>query len=233
MKAGLLSVMAAMFFLASCQKEMSYETGTGSGTGTGGSPSNIDCKNCIYVPMCDGAWYSYNDTISGTAQIVSDTLLYVKDTSIDSKTFKVFFSKTQFNNTYTNCTNGESRVISYNNIGVGGSSVSKIDLILLKANLAVNGTWTDSIKNGASQTVLYIDSIKEKGVTRTINGQAFNDVIRVHIEIGIVFPPLGFVVTNTGDYYYAKGVGLVEVLVLDATSGMVVEHRTIKNYFIP
>ena len=79
---------AISVFFFSCQKELSNETGTGSGGsggggGTGGGSTGV-CKDCIYIPMCDGSWYTYNDTLMGTAQLISDTLKYVKDTTISS-----------------------------------------------------------------------------------------------------------------------------------------------------
>ena len=229
-----LFILSAILF--SCKKELSFENGTGNagGGGTvGGTGGTAGCKDCIYIPMCDGSWYTYNDTITGTTQIATDTLKYAKDTTIGSLTFKKFYSSTVQNSTFTNCTNGVTRIITYNAVGASGSTVSAIDLTLLKANLAVNSTWTDIIVNPIGQQVQYIDSIKEKGVSRTVSGINYPDVIHVFVTTGIDIAGIGFIVTNTTDYYYARGVGLIEAIIADPNSGTILQHRTLKNYFIP
>ena len=240
MKAKLFYFFVVSVILVSCQKELSVEnngsgggsTGGGGGTG-GGTGGNAGCKDCIYIPMCDGSWYTYNDTLVGTAQVVTDTLKYVKDTTISNLTFKKFNSVTSPNSTYTNCTNGVTRIIGYNAVGAGGSTVSVIDLTMLKANSPTNTTWTDIIVNPTGQQVQYIDSIREKGVSRVVNGVTYPDVIHVFVTTGIDIPVLGLFVTNTTDYYYDRGVGLIEAVINDPNSGMILEHRTIKAYFIP
>ena len=230
MKTNLFLILMSTLFLGSCQKEVSLEKSTGSG---GSGSGLVACKDCIYIPMCDGSWYTYNDTLLGTAQIATDTLRFVKDTTISSLAFKKFLSVAQQSNSYANCNNGISRVIAYNAVGAGGSSVTKIDITMLKANLAVNGAWTDTIVNPAGQQVLYTSTLEEKGVSRTVNGKVFADVMHVYVETGIDVPGFGFFLTNTSDYYYAKGVGLIEAIIEDPSSGTLLQHRAIKAYFIP
>ena len=236
MKTKLCYLLILSLVFISCKKELSLEHSTSSGGssgGSGGTGGNTGCKDCIYIPMCDGSWYTYNDTLIGTAQIATDTLRYVKDSTISGLSFKKFTSATGQNSTFTNCNNGVSRIISYNPIGVGGTTVSVIDITLLKAGLPINGTWTDIVNNPTGQQVQYIDSIKEKNVSRVVNGVTYPDVIHVFVTTGIEFPILGFFVTNTTDYYYAKGVGLIEAIIIDPNSGTVLQHRTLKTYFIP
>ncbi len=230
MKTSIFSIAFLAIFLISCQKEVSLEKSTGGG---GAGSGLVACKDCIYIPMCDGTWYTYNDTLLGNAQIATDTLRFIKDTTISSLSFKKFLSPAAQAFSYVNCNNGISRVIAYNPIGAGGTTVNKIDLTMLKANLAVNGSWTDTIDNGTGQQVLYTSTIKAKGISRTLNGQVFADVIHVYVETGIDLPGFGFFLTNTSDYYYARGVGLVEALIEDPSSGTVLQHRVIKAYFIP
>jgi len=228
-----LLLLSGLFF--SCQKELSIENGSGSsggGGGTGGGSSSV-CKDCIYIPMCDGSWFTYNDTLMGTAQVLTDTLKYIKDTTISNLVFRKFTSATIQNSTYTNCSSGTTRIITYNAVGAGGSSVSKINLTMLKASQPVNTTWTDTIINPTGQPVLYTDSIKEKGISRTVNGKTYSNVIHVYVETGIDLPFLGFFITNTTDYYYASGVGLIEAIIADPNSGTILEHRALKSYFIP
>jgi hypothetical protein len=234
MKTKLFSCLLLSGLFFSCQKEVSLENSSGNGGGTGGGGINTGaCKDCIYFPMCDGSWYTYDVLLGGTTQVVTDTFRYVKDTTIGNLVFKKMLSAAQKTYSYQNCTNGASRSINYNAVSAGGTTVSKIDITPLKANLPVNGTWTDTITNGAGQAVLYNYTLKEKGVSRTVNGKVFPDVIHVYFETGIDLPLFGFFVTNTSDYYYAKGVGFIESEIKDALSGTVIQQQFIKAWFVP
>jgi hypothetical protein len=236
MKKNFYLILTAIIIFTSCQKDLTFDnsgvpkTGTGTGTGTG---SNSDCKACSYLPMCNGAWYTYNDTLGGTASSTTDTLLVIKDTTIDSKTFAKIYSPVSKTNIYYNCTNGASRLIAYNSTTFGGSNITVADITILKANLPLGGTWKDQLTNPTGQQVTYADSIVEKSISRTVNGKTYNDVIHVYVETGIDVPVLGFLVVTITDYYFAKGVGQIEAIISDATSGVIFEHRALKSYFIP
>ena len=66
-----------------------------------------------------------------------------------------------------------------------------------------------------------------------VNGKTYTDVIHVYTETGISIPIIGFIVTNTSDYYYASGIGLIEAIISDPNSGTVLEHRALNSYFVP
>jgi hypothetical protein len=227
-------LLSGLFF--SCQKEVSLENGSGNGGGTGGGGGGSNtgaCKDCIYFPMCDGSWYTYDVLLGTTPQVITDTLRYVKDTTIDNLVFKKMLSVAQQTHSYQNCSNGVSRSIQYNAVSGGGTTLGEIDITPLKANLPVNGTWADTIMNGAGQAVIYNYTLKAKGVSRTVNGKVFPDVIHVYFETGIDLPFIGFFVTNTSDYYYAKGVGFIESVIKDPLSGTVIQQQFIKAWFVP
>ena len=202
--------------------------------GGGGGTSSSNCKACIYLPYCDGATYTYYDTIVGTPVGPStDVLRFLKDTVFSGKTFQKFTTTGSSAATvYTNCTNGITTVAVLN-VAVTGGTVSKIELRPLQANLQVNGTWDDTITNGLGQTVIYKNTIKQKGITKNISGNTFSDVIHVETISGVDFPGLGYIVTNKSDYYYAKGVGLIEALITSEDGLIVYQHRVIKAYNIP
>jgi hypothetical protein len=227
-------LLSGLFF--SCQKEVSLENGTGNGGGTGGGGGGTNtgaCKDCIYFPVCDGSWYTYDVLLAGTPQVITDTLRYVKDTTIGNLVFKKMLSVVQGTYSYNNCINGASRSIHYNPVSGGGTTLDKIDITPLKANLPVNGTWSDTLANGAGQTVIYNYTLKAKGVSRTVNGKVFPDVIHVYFETGIDLPVIGFFITNTSDYYYARGIGFIESEIKESLSGTVVQQQFIKTWFVP
>jgi len=227
-----LIVIVAVF--SSCQKELSFETAGAGGTGTGtGTGTSTDCKSCAYMPVCNGSYYTFNDTVSTSTSVVTDTLEFIKDTTIDSKTFVKIYSPLSGTNSYYNCTDGATRIIAYDNPTIGGSTITVTDITLIKANLPVGGTWEDSLVNPAGQQVVYKDYIVAKGISVTVNGQVFNDVIHVHSQSGVVIPFVGYTAITESDYFFAKGIGPVEVLTVYSGTGIILEHRTIKSYHIP
>jgi hypothetical protein len=236
MKKIIPAIALAIIFI-SCQKELSFDTsgvaGGGTTGGTTGGSSSTDCKACVYVPVCNGAYYTFYDTLSSSTNIVTDTFRVIKDTTIAGKTFaKIFSPLTQAYN-YYNCTDGATRVIGYNTTTAAGNILTIVDITLIKANLPVGGVWQDKVTNPLGQQVIYNSKIAAKSISRTINGKVFPDVIHVYTETGIDVPVLGFTVLGTTDYYFAKGVGLIEAIVEDPISGTVVQHRAIKDYYIP
>ncbi len=66
MKYRLLLSVAFLGIFASCQKEFLDPSTPGTGTtptpGGSGGGSLSTCKNCIYVPTCDGSVYNCNDS---------------------------------------------------------------------------------------------------------------------------------------------------------------------------
>ncbi|MEO6316233.1 MAG: hypothetical protein ABIU63_14570 [Chitinophagaceae bacterium] len=240
MKKKICLLFLAIISLTACQKELSFETagtasgggGTAGGGGTGGA-SSTDCKSCMYMPVCDGAAYTYADTSLSVASLVVDSFRFVKDTIIDNKTFVKIYSPSTKTDTYYNCTDGATRVIAYNASTVGGNNVSLADITFIKANLPVGATWQDKLKNPSGQEVTYSSKITEKGIKRVVNGQVFNDVIHVTMESGLDIPLVGFTTFTATDYYFAKGIGLIETITKDPNSGTVIQHRALKDYYIP
>lgn len=231
MKRTFLLLTIALVAIVSCQKEINFDNAGGDGGGTGGTSN---CKSCSYLPMCDGSVFSYYDTtLGGSPTVSSDTMQFIKDTTISGRNSQKFITKGYPTQPYfSNCVNGVSRYIVFD-VPVTGGSVSKFELRMLDANLAVNGTWNDTVQNGFGQTVIYKNVIKEKGVSRTLHSNTFSDVIHVQSDAGVDVPLLGFLVTNRSDYYYAKNVGLIDATIASEDGSVIYEHKVIKSYRIP
>ena len=236
MKKGIPFIAVLVLIASSCQKELSFDNSGVSGGGTTGGTTggtSTDCKACVYMPVCNGAYYTFYDTLPGSTSITTDTFRVIKDTSIAGKTFvKVFSPLTQAYN-YYNCTDGATRVIGYNKTTQAGNTIILADVTFIKANLPVGGTWQDNFNNPLGQPVVYNSKIAAKSISRTINGKVFPDVIHVYTEAGIDVPILGFTVVGVTDYYFAKGVGLVEAVLTNPATGTIDQHRVIKDYYIP
>ena len=231
-------VLLVLVAFISCQKEIDINLGGtnnngGGGSGGGGNNNNSDCKACAYLPYCDNSTYSYYDTLLGIAPVVSsDVLKFIKDTVFSGKTFHKFTASSTPTPVYTNCTSGITTTAIFD-VGVTGGTLSQVVIRPLQENLAVNGTWNDTLVNGLGQPVIYKYTVKQKGISRTVSGKTFNDVIYVQVETGVEVAGFGFFVTNMSDYYYAKMVGLIEALITNEDGTLVYQHRVIKSYNIP
>ena len=221
----------------SCQKEFSNEvdgnTGGGGGTGGGGT-SLAGCKDCLYYPTCDGTIYTFKDSMPGTPNVTRiDTIRYIKDTTFSGQSFrKIFASSSPTQALFLGCVNGNVRTVTFNATSQGGQTANKIDIYILKYNAPVNTQWTDTLTTSGQQA-LYKSTLKEKNISYTAGGRTYPDVMHVQTEIGSNVPGIGFFSLLTSDYYFAKGVGLVDYITINNASGDLALKHTLVNYFIP
>lgn len=245
MKRLLFFTLSSILFLASCEKDMSEENslppgtivggGTGSGGtgGTGGTTNLNNCKDCIYYPVCSGSVYHYSDTSSGSSVGVANdyTLTYVKDTTIDAKTYQKITGARQ-QNTFFNCTAGVSTAIILNGTTQGGSTLAYVKITTLKANEAVGASWVDIINNAVGQAGTYTYTIVSKGTPRTVAGITYSDVIHIHEQTTI--DVLGNTIpAGQSEYYFARGTGLIESISIDDFSGTQILHHVLISAMIP
>lgn len=84
------------------------------------------------------------------------------------------------------------------------------DVIVLKDNLAVNQTWTQSY----TQTLLFgtltvpsevtvVGKIMEKDIQVTVNGQVYNEVIKVELTRTTIISSVNY-------YWFAKNIGIIK-----------------------
>ena len=103
--------------------------------------------------------------------------------------------------------------------GMPGSTTSGAEYVLLKDNLPVGGTWTDSY----TQTTTYTDPafpvitmnvvnngfIVEKGITVTVNDETYTDVIKTKLVQNVTM--MTQTTATTTYYWFAKGVGPIKI----------------------
>ena len=231
-------LIAFAFLFSSCQKELSVQIGTPpgaitTGTGTGSGAGNTHCKDCIYYPVCTGSVYNYSDTSYGSSAgtPLSYTLTYVKDTTIENKTYQKFTGAGQ-QNTYFNCTAGVSSTIILNGVTAGGTTLPYVKITQLKAAEAVGATWFDTINN-AGQIATYTYTIVSKTDTRIVSGHTYTNVIHVHEQTTEDVPGMGTINAGQSEYYFASGVGLIESISVDDFSGFTILHHVLVSANIP
>ncbi len=109
----------------------------------------------------------------------------------------------------------------------------------LKTNAAVGTSWSDTASISSGNVLYRKHSIKEKGINKIINGTTYTNVIRVSVAQSVLYvsPPIGLIPTGVTDYYFAKGIGLIETITFGEnplTNQAYLAYRSVlKKYFIP
>ncbi|MCU0322116.1 MAG: hypothetical protein MUE72_06825 [Chitinophagaceae bacterium] len=180
-----------------------------------------------YLPNSVGSNWTYKITTAGSTQSTVKYTVSSRDTSAVGKSYTVITGNNGTNQYYT-------RIGSdyYNFRTLSGQG---LELLFLKDNLAVNGAWnTSQTINGltglpggiTSANVLINYVIKEKGTTRTVSGTTYNNIIKVEATlsagVSLLTLPLG-----TAEFYFSKGVGIVEskVLISNTTLGFNIDEK--------
>ena len=119
-------------------------------------------------------------------------------------------------NTYVRKSNGsyflKTGDSSLNFGGLTGTQTG-FEFIVLKDNIPVGATWNGTYNQtttytgipAIAQTTNYTGTILAKDVTETVNGETFNNVIKVKIDQ--VSTISGATTTGTTEYWFAKNVG--------------------------
>ena len=194
------------------------------------APTVNTCKDCVYFPLCVGSLYSYYDTSGGVTSIRDESLLSSVDTVINGKIYK----KTDFNGfDYYNCDNGELIAAAYHMALINGvNTLEFYHETLFKANGSVGDTWSDSLTASSGQKVKQNFKIQAKGIAKQVGTFNFADVIVIDVVTGVVSASGVFTPFANSKYYFAKGVGLVEITTVIISNGNTY-HSVIKSYYIP
>lgn len=209
--------LCLLFFCISCKKKPIQDD----------NPVGVNskCKDCAYYPVCDGQTYTYEKiTNGGTISELKDTFRYIKDTIVNSVTFKKILvshiNASQF--TYLSCMGGAVKEL-----------LAYAVLTTLDPNLAVNGQWIDTIIYPSGIIDIYKSTIKEKNISRTVNNRNFSDVIHVLLEGSRFYPTIGNTTLDNIDSYYASGVGLIERKYSNPFLSTFIELIKIKDFNVP
>jgi len=172
----------------------------------------------------NSVWYYQNTDTSGTPDITNDTTKSTnRDTTVSSIVYHVYTNTALGDNEYrkVNAVNAtDNDYVQLFNTDFDGTTPVYAPYIYLKDYLAVNGSWTQNFTvkiNGTSAPASITNTIMEKGISRTVNGQAYTDVVHVQSVLNTSFtinfppfPPIPVTVTRTEQLYYARRFGLIE-----------------------
>ena len=210
--------LAACIAFASCKKEVANEPAGNTSEAISGIPAAQ-----AYYATPDGETYTYIDTTAGGAASTSvSSQQRVGDTTINDQSFAKVTGDGSKQYNYQNTSDGVTTLVSFN-------GTEKITTTVLKANEPVGTVWTDQFTTGGIPTT-YEWTIAEKGISRTVLGVTYNDVIKVHLNGTAA---MGDKAANTpianADYYYAPAVGLIENIGYNPATGQVELHRVFQK----
>jgi hypothetical protein len=247
MRKSFLLVVIVTSLLTSCQKEISEEivpapppTTDTTNTPGGDTTSNLPCKECLYMPLCDKSWFTYVDSVSGAPEKESTTNFnLVKDTSIQGLKYNVY-KDAAGNQSYYHCSGGVVKAFSIAPVTTPTGTIMVTTIITpLKYEEAVGGTWKDEIEVKSPPPALstfntYNYTMISKNGTLVVKSKTYTDVIKVKQETVSVYDGIEMS-TITQYYYYAKGVGLIksEMESEDFFGNTTVFYRMLKEYKIP
>lgn len=171
-----------------------------------------------YNPLTTGSTWTYESN-DGTSYTLTNS---GRDTVASSRTYKVLT-----NSNGPNVYKAKSVTDHYQYIKIPELGSSGIEALYLKEDAAVNATWQHSQLLSVPNIPLplpatFTYTVKEKGISRTVKGKAYADVIHV----GLVVSVTGLGSLGGGEFYYAKGIGLIEGSLKLSFSGTEVVNQT-------
>ena len=195
MKKTILGLFTLSAILFSCKKD------------SGGDNNNTTTS---YMSLTAGQTRTYETTDNIAMSASSNTSTSTnRDTSINARTYHVF-SNSDGSSGYFNVTGNDY----YSFTSLPSLSNLQLELLYLKANLNVNGSWTQNTNVTVPGlpfplAVTITNTIEEKGISRTTGTMSHTDVIKVRTGISVAGLPASALSTNIQSYY-APRYGLVE-----------------------
>ena len=147
--------------------------------------------------------YEYTLTSLGADTMINANKYAVFTTTIVGEETRAYFRKD--NNSYY-------QLAPAVNIG-GTGGAGDVQTLYLKDNQPVGTTWQEDLNaGGAGQHITY--TIKNKGITKQVNGITYKDVIEVEVKAsantaGIPDLPAGFDLSTVTTGFFAKNIGLI------------------------
>lgn len=193
-----------MFIVLGCQQEIDPNiiTDPNPGNGNGnGNPAET------YQPLKTGSWWKFKDSATGNITTMTATAV--------TKTFNNIVYKALVSgasNTDTVYQAAPTPNYYYSAKGASPNSGAPYDITFhyLNDTASVGYNWQSTAGQGNGFTALTKTTIMEKGISVTVQGQTYTNVIHTQLELsynifGIITP---FAIY---DYYLSKGVGIVRV----------------------
>ncbi|MDB5203370.1 MAG: hypothetical protein JWQ27_2779 [Ferruginibacter sp.] len=197
MKIFTFAALLASFLVVSCSK--SDDT------------SPVSPSASVYMTTASGSGWDYqqtNNTPPPATSLYSVTST-TRDTVVSGRSYHVYTNSTSGTSEYYYI-NG-SDYYTYQSLPADLGGV-KVENLYLKDNASVNTSWSQNFNityMGLPLVVTMVNTIKEKAISRTVNGITYTNVIHVDSKISVGGIPASGLTTDIQSYYAPK-VGLIE-----------------------
>src|SRR5665647_3407955 len=198
MKIIILSILTVSILGISCQK----------------SDPPAPAPTDKYMSLTAGSTWNYeliNNILSTTSPFTITSTS--KDSTINGKFYHVFTNSSGSANEYYNITGND--YYNFRNLPTAFGS-SSVEYIYLKDNAAVGASWTQSYPvtvSGIALNVSLTNIITEKGISKTVKGTSYNDVIHITTTMAVTLGglplPAGALTTDIQSYYTGK-IGMIQ-----------------------
>jgi len=152
--------------------------------------------------------YKQTDNTAGTTQNFTRTAT-ANDTLANGRTYKIFSNSSGPNEYYAISGNDYYTFWKLPG-GLGGTS---LEVLYLKDNLAVGGTWQQSFPisvSGFNLTLTLNSKIAQKAISKVVNSITYNNVTDVETTLSLSGLPIPINLTTNIHNYYAPKVGEIE-----------------------
>ncbi len=162
-----------------------------------------------YMSLTVGSIWDYQITnILTAAVVINKVTSLTADSTVNGKKYHVFTNSNGTGNSYYNITGNE-----YWTFASLGAAANGIETIYLQTGKNTGFSWATPvslpINGGATLPVTLTNTITEKGISKTVNGIIYTDVIKVITTIAASALPPNSLTTDIQSYYAPK-VGLIE-----------------------
>lgn len=200
MKIKLSMLLLVVLALTSCKKK--------------GDSENNPPDTKVYMNATSGSSWTYKEINSSNGTPVNSEYTVTstsRDTTINSKVYHIY-AQSFGGNQYLNKSGNDY----YEFDSIPGGIGQVMERLYLRTGLAVGASWSQTenvpldISGIPINLTLKLDNtIKEKGISRTVNGTKYQNVIHVVSGISSTSLPEG-AITSDIQSYYAEGYGLIE-----------------------
>jgi hypothetical protein len=223
-------IIIVLIFTA-CKKELSREGGSAN--------VSRQCISCDYLPVCDSSVFVYVDSSSFGIDTAEATIYILGDTVLQGIKYNAITPFAGFDDGLLyHCNNGiyQSAVV-LSELGINIDSIKKAllqgvstpipitpesiqirnqsTITLLKTNVPVNTTWTDTLFTIKPLPFITIAAVWKsqllaKDAKHTVLGKTYSNVMHVKSKPDLTIPGLPLPLNLEMEYYFAKDIGIIE-----------------------
>jgi hypothetical protein len=204
----LLIFASGLLLLVGCKLDQPVLPAHPTTSGGGNTPPPVNATT--YLPVTKGSYWKYAINSGGVSDVSTTTM---------TGNTQVFYTKTYYEATATSQLNPTPQIgyFYYGDHIYRQREVAEgntLDLYVLNDTELKGHSWKAPLNetglvNGVPGQL--IGTIIEKGITKTVMGKVFNNVIHTELEIQYDYGlGNGFETAETTDMFFALGIGIIE-----------------------